>query len=437
MSNARVFDLIRSDSALIDGMKSIGQLIAGREIEIVSAFWQSWGKNPTVYKLWGQDDFASSTHKSALFLSSKYNNADTLDWLESIDERGRHASREGIDFLSFVEASIAAQIATQKILCEILANDQNTLNRYNDILLKTSMYEVGIMAESYAAQSRDDIFERQKTIASAYQQEVAANIEQTYHNGDNLRQNATSASQSACGMLAKTSEVAAAADQSAMAMREAAATAGTLIQVIETTRDQVDIAAHVADEATLHVQTAVAVSETLSAQASAIESILGLIREIAGQTNLLALNATIEAARAGDAGRGFAVVAQEVKSLANQTANATNDIGAKIAAIQSATRESVEATMAIRLTVEKVNNAAGEIRSAMDRQSSSVTSITAAVDETALAADMMAGTIASISADAEAITTEIATLELGVISARGHLEELNIRGQQFIEKLVA
>jgi len=214
-------------------------------------------------------------------------------------------------------------------------------------------------------------------------------------------------------MLSKTSEVAAAAEQSAIAMREAAQTAAGLIRAIEDARAEVEVAAGVASRAGEQASQAVKVSQALSAHVEAIESILGLIRDIAGQTNLLALNATIEAARAGDAGRGFAVVAQEVKSLASQTARATDDITAKITAIQQATRQTVDANGSIEDTVEEVQTSADRIREAMELQAQTVTMITAAVDETALAADSMSSTIAAIRSDTENVAKDIDEVEQG------------------------
>jgi len=106
----------------------------------------------------------------------------------------------------------------------------------------------------------------------------------------------------------------------------------------------------------------------LSEAGARIGDVVKLITSIAEQTNLLALNATIEAARAGDAGRGFAVVAQEVKSLAGQTAKATEEISSQISNMQLATEESVSAIKAIGQTIERISDIATSISAAVEQQ---------------------------------------------------------------------
>jgi methyl-accepting chemotaxis protein len=121
----------------------------------------------------------------------------------------------------------------------------------------------------------------------------------------------------------------------------------------------------------------------LSAAGDRIGDVVKLITSIAEQTNLLALNATIEAARAGDAGRGFAVVAQEVKTLAGQTAKATDEISAHIVNMQRATGESVSAIKAIGQTIERISEITTSISSAVEQQGTATKSIAEGVQAAA------------------------------------------------------
>jgi methyl-accepting chemotaxis protein len=134
----------------------------------------------------------------------------------------------------------------------------------------------------------------------------------------------------------------------------------------------------------------------LSLAAGRIGDVTKLITTIAEQTNLLALNATIEAARAGDAGRGFAVVAQEVKALASQTAKATSEISAQIAAMQAATQDSVIAIKEIYGTIGRVSEIAAAIAAAIEEQGAATQEIARNVQQAALGSTQVATSIADV-----------------------------------------
>jgi methyl-accepting chemotaxis protein len=138
----------------------------------------------------------------------------------------------------------------------------------------------------------------------------------------------------------------------------------------------------------------------LRAAAEQIGTVVDLINSIAGQTNLLALNATIEAARAGDAGKGFAVVASEVKSLAAQTAKATEQIGGQIGAIQAATVSAADAIQGIAATVREVNEIALTIAAAVVEQA-------AATQEIARSVELVSGNTANVAQSMERVRNAI------------------------------
>jgi methyl-accepting chemotaxis protein len=367
------------------------------------------------------------------------NYAGTVDaaWIQNVAEYGRLIYAEKVPVPSYMLARTQAASRIIARMVERYAGQTDLLEQMVCAFNRLGVFETDIILAQVSILEAIDAAEQRGRESNEFERRVADLVRASTDQSKSLTERTRSTAASARGMLGKTSEVAAAAEQSAVAMREAAQTAAGLIRAIEDARAEVEVAADVAVRAGDQASQAVKVSQALSAHVEAIESILSLIRDIAGQTNLLALNATIEAARAGDAGRGFAVVAQEVKSLASQTARATDDITAKITAIQQATRQTVEANGSIQGTVEEVQTSADRIREAMELQAQTVTMITAAVDETALAADSMSSTIAAIRSDTENVAKDIDQVEQGFGRFSEQIAGFNSTAREFVNGMAA
>jgi methyl-accepting chemotaxis protein len=309
-----------------------------------------------------------------------------------------------------------------------------------EVLRQTALTARSLQAEQVANKQQAETDKRQALIALAdrFDASVGRLVGLMASGSTELESTAKSMTGTAERTNQRASMVGSAATEASTRVQTVAAAAEELSSSITEISRQVAQSAAITGrtvETARHTDTTV---RALAEGAQQIEHVAELISSIAEQTNLLALNATIEAARAGEAGRGFAVVAAEVKTLASQTADATKEIGTRIAQIQSATKEAVEAIQGITATIEEVSAIATTIGSAVEEQGAATAEIArnvtqtaqatkdvtaniggvgAAANETGAAAGLVLTAASNLSKQAEQLSGEVNTFLAGVRAA--------------------
>lgn len=234
--------------------------------------------------------------------------------------------------------------------------------------------------EGAAEEERQRADHKDKLIAG-FDAEITRVLQAVAVAAGDMRATAETMSQSAEQANAQSSSASAASEEASNNIQTVAAAAEQLSASVSEIGRQVTESARVATEAVAEATATNKRMQSLADTANTIGNVVSLISDIAAQTNLLALNATIEAARAGESGKGFAVVASEVKSLADQTAKATDDISGQIEAIQSGITEAVGAIENISSVIGRIDEISGTIASAVHEQGASTQEIAGHVQE--------------------------------------------------------
>ena len=271
----------------------------------------------------------------------------------------------------------------------------DTLQVFRDSMIKARALSADQDKDRIAKAERTS---RMETRITEFEATVRAALDNLQQSANSMQATAQSMSSTADQSNTLVSAVASAAEETSVNVQTVSAGTEELSSSIAEIGRQVVTSAEIAKKAVEEASATDTTVQGLADNASRISVVVDLIQVIASQTNLLALNATIEAARAGEAGRGFAVVASEVKSLASQTAKATDEIRSQIASMQSVTTSAVSAIRNIGQTIGEINDVTTAIAAAVEEQGAATREIARNIQHAAGGTTEVSGNIAGVSA---------------------------------------
>jgi methyl-accepting chemotaxis protein len=266
---------------------------------------------------------------------------------------------------------------------------------------------------------------------------VRATLDQLGDASSQMRSTSAGLSAVSSQTNARVQEAEKASGEASMSVENVASASVELSASIDDISRQATHAAGIASRAVSRARETDGTVQGLAKSAGRIGEVVGLINTIAAQTNLLALNATIEAARAGDAGRGFAVVASEVKSLASQTAKATEDISEQIADIQKVAGDAIDAIQGIGGIIAEVNEVAATIAAAVEEQGAATQEITRSTQYAAQGTKNVSDNITGVKTDADAAAAAAENVKLASQTLETQSRQLSGQVTQFLGRIRA